>query len=168
MLRKIKNPWLKVADYNCFGCSPNNPIGLHLEFYDDGENVVTTYTPNRNLQGWEDVLHGGIQSLIIDEISSWVVMRRFQTSGVTSKLDVQFLKPVLISESPLTIKAKLAKKMRNIAFVDVEIYNAKEVLTTKGTAVYYCWSQEEAKEKFGFDGCELEGDENAETSNGNI
>ncbi|MBR4266693.1 MAG: PaaI family thioesterase [Bacteroidales bacterium] len=165
MLHKIKNPYTEVTDYNCFGCSPNNPIGLHLEFYDDGENVITKYTPNRNYQGWKNVLHGGIQSLIIDEISSWVVMRRLQTSGVTSKLNIQFKKPALISEGPFTIKAKLSRQMKNIAFIDAEIYNVKNELTSLGTAVYYCWSAEDAKKNFNFEGCFLEEPENESKTN---
>ena len=30
--KKIINPWRNHEGYNCFGCSPDNPIGLHLEF----------------------------------------------------------------------------------------------------------------------------------------
>lgn len=159
MLHKIKNPWLKKANYNCIACSPNNPVGLHLEFYEEDDYVITTYNPDKNVEGWIDTVHGGIQSLIIDEIAAWVVMRKLQTSGVTSKLDVQFLKPALVSESPLTIKAKLTKQMRNIAFIEVEITNKNGEVCTKGNAVYFCWTKEIAKEKFGFDVCILE-DEN--------
>ena len=36
-LRKIKNPWLHKPGYDCICCSPANPIGLHLEFWEDGE-----------------------------------------------------------------------------------------------------------------------------------
>lgn len=40
MYRKIKNPWLDKEGYNCIGCAPNNPIGLHMEFHVDGEDVI--------------------------------------------------------------------------------------------------------------------------------
>ena len=29
-IKKIINPWLNRPEYNCFGCCPNNPIGLHM------------------------------------------------------------------------------------------------------------------------------------------
>lgn len=32
-MRKIKNPWMDKEGYNCFGCSPDNPIGVHMEFF---------------------------------------------------------------------------------------------------------------------------------------
>ena len=28
-MKKIINPWRNHEGYNCFGCSPDNPIGLH-------------------------------------------------------------------------------------------------------------------------------------------
>ena len=44
-MKKLLNPHLHKEGYNCFGCSPGNPIGLHLEFWEDGEDVVTTWSP---------------------------------------------------------------------------------------------------------------------------
>jgi chorismate synthase len=40
-MRKLKNPWLGIDGYNCFGCAPHNPYGLKMEFYVDGETVKT-------------------------------------------------------------------------------------------------------------------------------
>ena len=41
--KKIINPWTELGkeEYNCFMCSPTNPKGLHLSFYEDGDDVVT-------------------------------------------------------------------------------------------------------------------------------
>ena len=62
-MKKIINPWRNHEGYNCFGCSPNNPIGLHLEFYEDGDYIVSTWHPEHNYQGWVDTMHGGILSM---------------------------------------------------------------------------------------------------------
>ena len=45
-LKRIINPWQSMAKYNCFGCSPDNPFGLHLCFYEDGDNIVTEWEPS--------------------------------------------------------------------------------------------------------------------------
>ncbi len=58
-MKKIINPWRNHEGYNCFGCSPDNPIGLHLEFYEDGDYIVSTWHPGHNYQGWVDTMHGG-------------------------------------------------------------------------------------------------------------
>ena len=44
--KKIINPLRNHEGYNCFGCSPDNPIGLHLEFYEDGDYIVSTWHPD--------------------------------------------------------------------------------------------------------------------------
>ena len=67
--KKIINPWTELGkeEYNCFMCSPTNPKGLHLSFYEDGDDVVTRWIPSRDYEGWKGVIHGGIQATIIDE-----------------------------------------------------------------------------------------------------
>ena len=44
-MKKIINPWRNHPEYNCFGCCPDNPIGLHLEFYEDGDYIVSKWNP---------------------------------------------------------------------------------------------------------------------------
>jgi hypothetical protein len=33
-MKKILNPYLNKEGYNCVCCAPNNPVGLHLEFWE--------------------------------------------------------------------------------------------------------------------------------------
>lgn len=74
-MKKIKNPWLGLTDkgYNCFGCSPENPYGLKMEFYEDGDDIVSFWTPGENYQGWMNTLHGGIQATLMDESAGWLI-----------------------------------------------------------------------------------------------
>ena len=69
-MRKIKNPWTDKEGYDCYGCCHDNPIGLHMDFYEDGDDIVCFWNPQQHFQGWVDPLHGGIQSTLIDEIAS--------------------------------------------------------------------------------------------------
>lgn len=39
-MKKIINPWKGLEGYMCFGCAPGNPQGLHMEFYEDGDDIV--------------------------------------------------------------------------------------------------------------------------------
>lgn len=93
-MRKIRNPFIGKEGYNCFGCSPDNPFGLHMEFYEDGDDVVSYWHPHDHFQGWTGVMHGGILATMIDETAGWVVMRKLQTSGMTSRLNLKYLYPV--------------------------------------------------------------------------
>ena len=38
--KKIINPWRNNPQYHCFGCCPDNPIGLHMEFYEEGDYIL--------------------------------------------------------------------------------------------------------------------------------
>lgn len=57
-MRKIKNPWMDKEGYNCFGCSPDNPIGVHMEFFEDGDDIISFWKPQTHYQGWIDTMHG--------------------------------------------------------------------------------------------------------------
>ena len=155
MMRKIHNAWMGKDGYNCFGCCPTNPEGLRMEFYEDGDEIVSQWQPTHNTQGWINVLHGGIQATLADEIASWVVFRKLQTTGVTARLDVRYRKSIDIRDGKLTLRAKLVGRRRALADIDVKIFDAHGDLCTEVTAVYFAASEQQAKE-MGFTPFELE------------
>ena len=70
-MEKIINPWEGMEGYFCFGCAPNNESGLKMEFYEDGDEIVSKWVPEARFQGWLNTLHGGIQATLLDEICAW-------------------------------------------------------------------------------------------------
>ena len=44
-MEKIINPWEGMEGYFCFGCAPNNESGLKMEFYEDGDEIVSKWVP---------------------------------------------------------------------------------------------------------------------------
>ena len=148
--------WYNKEKNQCFGCCPENPIGLHMVFYEDGDYIVSNWHPEKNYQGWVNTMHGGILSTLIDEVCGWVVTRKLQTSGYTVQLNVKFRKAVPTTEPELTIKAKVAKQVRNLVYINAEITNSKGELCNEGEAVYFLMNQEKAKE-MGFLHCDVEG-----------
>ena len=40
-MKKIINPWTRREGYDCFGCCPHNPIGVHMTFFEDGDDIVS-------------------------------------------------------------------------------------------------------------------------------
>ncbi len=152
-MRKLNNPFIEKKEiYNCFGCSPFNENGLQMEFYEDGDEVVSIWEPKEKFSGFVNVLHGGIQSTIIDEIAGWTVFVKLQTAGVTSDIEVSYKKPVLINQGKLTIRAKVLEVNERIAEIGVEIYNSKEKLCTTGKVYFYLFNKENAQKKFYYPG----------------
>ncbi len=156
-MKKIINPWADHPQYNCFGCCPDNPIGLHMEFYEDGDDIVSTWHPGKNFQGWVDTMHGGILSTLIDETCGWVVTRKMQTSGFTANLNVKFRKAVSTTEPQLTVRAHSVKQVRNLLFIHAEITNSQGELCVEGEATYFLMNAEKARE-MGFIHCHVEGE----------
>jgi uncharacterized protein (TIGR00369 family) len=153
-MKKINNPFADLVDHKCFCCSPNNPIGLKLEFWYDEENkiVETRWNPLEYLQGYPNVLHGGIQSTLMDEVASWAVYILLETGGVTSKMEIKFLKPVLISNGPLSIKASLINKEKRFANIRTELYDGYNELCAEGIVQYFIYPQELAIKKLNYPG----------------
>lgn len=128
-----------------------------MEFYEDGDDIVSIWHPDRNFQGWVDTMHGGVLSTLIDEVCGWVVTRKMQTSGFTTNLNVKFRKAVSTNERQLTIRAHIVKQMRNLLFIHAEITNEQGELCTEGEATYFLMNQEKAQE-MGFRHCCVEGE----------
>lgn len=156
-MRKIINPWVGTEGYNCFVCSPDNPIGLHLEFWEDGDYIVSKFKPTHDYESWQNTLHGGIQALLIDETAGWVVCRKLQTNGVTSKMEMHYLKPVSTLLNEITVRAKLTKMMRNVAFIEAELLDEDAQVLTRADLVYFCTPRFKLNET-NFHTCKVEGE----------
>lgn len=158
MPKKIINPWLDLTDkgYNCFACAPSNPYGLKMEFQEDGDDIVSFWNPHTNFQGWLNTLHGGIQATLLDEIGGWLIARKFQTSGMTTNLNVKYKKPVPTGDGvTIEIRAHVKETKRNFVFIDAVILYNGEVCST-AEITYYCFPKGIAEKDFMFTGCEVE------------
>jgi len=149
-MRKIINPFSKDKNHNCFACDPRNPFGLKMEFYMDGDDVYSEWQPQKNFQGYQTVLHGGIQATLIDEIACWILLIKLNTAGVTSRINIKYLKPVYTDEGRIKLKASLKSMKRNIAIAYVELFDAEDVLCSVGEVSYFMYDREFAKEKLNF------------------
>ena len=152
-MKRIVNPWEGMAGYNCIGCSPDNPIGLHLHFYEDGEDIVSKWTPDGNYQGWLHTLHGGIQALLLDEVCGWVITRKLQTAGVTSKMETRYKRPVSTLDSELTVRAHIREQRRNIVIIDAVLTDSAGTVCTEATCTYFAFSKEKAQSDMHFTEC---------------
>lgn len=144
--------------YNCFGCSPDNPIGIHMEFYENRDEIISFWHPQTQYQGWVDTMHGGILATIIDETAGWVVFRKLQTSGMTTKLELKYRKPVMTTEPQITVRGHIVEQRRNLVTINVSIENSKGETCVEGRATYFAFDKAKAAE-MGFTSCDLEGDE---------
>ena len=83
-------------DQPCFGCSPDHPIGFHLRFARDGDEVVTRFTPGPQYQGPPGIMHGGLVTTLADEVAAWAVIGLLDRFGFTASIQVRLHRPVRI------------------------------------------------------------------------
>ncbi len=86
------------ADYaHCFGCGPDNPIGLGLtDFTRHGPIVSAAFLPRPDYHGFADMLHGGIVATALDEIMAWSAILVEEVMVVTGTLELRFRKPAAV------------------------------------------------------------------------
>jgi len=126
-----------------------------MEFIEEDEELISKWDPAPDFQGWYNVLHGGIQSTLMDEIASWVVFVKLKTSGVTSQLEIKYKKAVPSNMGSITLRARLVEMKRNIAIVDVKLFGPDNELCTIATVKYFTFPQEVAREKLWYPETEL-------------
>ncbi len=157
-MKKILNPYLGKPEYNCVCCAPGNPVGLHLEFWEDGDDVLTVWTPGVNYQGWVNTTsrrHHRNADGRSGRMGHQPVASRL--TGVTMQLNVKYKKPVLTSDTQITVRGHLASQRRNIATIHLTLENSAGEICDEGEAVYFTFGPDKARE-MGFNGCKVEGE----------
>lgn len=153
-MMKLSNPYAGAPGYGCFGCSPNNQSGLRMEFFKEEDEIVCRWDPQDHFEGFHDILHGGIQATMMDEIASWVVFVMLDTAGVTYELSTRYRKPVMISKGVISIRAKLVKQQKRIAEIEARLYDGDGQLCSESLAKYFVMPREKAVSDFHFPGSE--------------
>ena len=158
-MKKIKNPWIGKEGYQCIGCCPTNEEGLKMEFYEDGDEVISIWKPRAEYQGWLNTLHGGIQAVLLDEICAWVILRKLQTTGVTSKMETRYRKSISTLDAHLVLRASIKEQRRNLVLVEARLYNAAGELCTEALCTYFTFPKEKAQQEMAFTTCDVEPEE---------
>ncbi|MCL1969606.1 MAG: PaaI family thioesterase [Bacteroidetes bacterium] len=149
-MRKIHNAYADIAEYHCFGCSPTNPIGLKLKFWEEDEWIYAKWTPDKWYEGYLNMLHGGIQASLLDEIADWVIIAKLGTSGVTRNLNITYVKPVFVNQGEITIRAKLLSQTGNAVLTYAELMDKEGTVRSHAEIEYFVFPQEIAKQKYNF------------------
>ncbi len=154
IMKKIINPYIETENGNCFGCSPKNKQGLQMEFLEDGDFIISKWDPKAHLSGFKNILHGGIQTAILDEIACWVIFVKCQTSGVTTALNAKFRNAAFTDKGLLTVRAQLISQEKKFANIHAEILDENGKVCSEADVQYMIFPAEMARKKFGYPGIE--------------
>ncbi len=107
MIKEIRNlPRYK----KCFICGKENPYGLHTTFKTDGERVFATVKFKEHHIGFENRVHGGIISGILDEAMGWACTVKTKRMYFTIELKVRFKRAVEPSKDYMVVAFHTGEK----------------------------------------------------------
>ena len=128
----------KNLEYNtfCFGCGEENPIGAKLNFFKvSEESVKSNFLVPDTWGGWGKIIHGGLQTVLLDEVSAWVIVALLNEQGLTIKAQIDFFKPLYVEEEVEIVGSVEKIDDKDITISSV-LRNKNGETCTKGTFVY--------------------------------
>lgn len=123
-----------------------------MEFFEEGDEILSIWKPDNKFEGFNNVLHGGIQATLMDEIASWVVFVKLKTGGFTSSLNVNYLNNVLIDKGDITLRASLKEMEKNIAHISVSLSDGRGKCCSEAVASYFTLPEKIAAAKLRYPG----------------
>ena len=107
-----------IDDNYCFACGKDNPIGLKLPIRTGPDGAfIDNYVIKKEYQGYANIVHGGIISLILDELQVYAAFGKGYKT-VTAKIEVRFLKPVKTG-LPIRVEAHV-KGIKKRGWIETE------------------------------------------------
>ena len=160
--KKLYNAYEVHEGYYCFGCASANEYGLRCEFYEEGDYITCQWMPCPEFQGFFNVLHGGIQATLMDEIACWNVFAKVKSAGVTIEMNVKYRNTVYTDRGELLIRSKIVEQGSRLVKMHVELFNADGQLGSEADVVYRVFPEEVAAKRLGWTGIEAFYKENEE------
>ena len=132
-----------LEGHDCFACGTNNPIGLKLKFYRQGNFICSDVVLSRNHVGWQNMAHGGIISTLLDEIMSWTIIYLMKSFAVTRRMEIRYLRPVPV-EVPLTVRGEMitSAKKGNTCQAKAVLLNGEGKKLARGSGEFAILSEE--------------------------
>lgn len=81
----------------CMVCGQDNPEGWHLTAFRRGEEVVCQFVFDQRHEGGPGLAHGGAVAAVCDDVLGHV-LTLLGSPAVTRRLEVDYLRPVLLGE----------------------------------------------------------------------
>jgi acyl-coenzyme A thioesterase PaaI-like protein len=120
----------------CFGCGAHNPHGLKMQFFTDGRQVYSFMQVPPAMTGWDQTVHGGVLSTMLDEIMGWAVIALLKKIGMTRSITVDFIQSVNTEEKLTIVGGIQETPSERSALVTGAIYKADDSLCVKGAGQF--------------------------------
>ncbi len=132
-------------NHYCFGCSPLNPSGLQMRFHTDGKALFSWVTVPAHLCGWQDLVHGGVITTMLDEVMGWSTIYLLKCFPLTKSISVDFLKPVYAGKE-IRVEGRLSSVRERESVMEALLYDREGNLCSRAGGVFALLPVQKARE----------------------
>ena len=126
-----------AAQSICYGCGPNNPLGLQVKSFPEGDGLVCVIQPDSKYQAFSGFLYGGLIGCLLDCHCNWAAAMHLMAKNelnvppctVTAQYTVKFLRPTPVAV-PLRLVAKVISSTDKKAEVYGELFAGQDLCAT--------------------------------------
>jgi acyl-coenzyme A thioesterase PaaI-like protein len=128
--------------HHCHGCGADNPHGLRIKSYWDGDEAIATWRPQpHHCGGRKEIVNGGVIATLIDCHSlNLAIAHAYRAEQrpigsaprigyVTGNLNISYLRPTPMGE-PLQLRARITKIDGRKVWVNCTLSAAGEICAT--------------------------------------
>lgn len=119
----------------CFGCSPDNPYGLKLNFTIKDNIVIGEFVSHTYHMGPPDAVHGGIIATLIDESISFFGRAVLKEDVRTMRVEIAYRNQAPIGER-LRVEARLKEEKSRKLIITALVYTEKNTIAEATGTLY--------------------------------
>lgn len=134
----VENIFTDLPGYNCVVCAPGHPWGFRSQYYYDPqtETVVSPFSElNPEMAGFPGILHGGFQTMLMDEVMGWAALHFEKKLAFTARMEVKFSKTMAVDE-PVEVHGKVDKAGSRLLHCSAWIQGRDEVKAESSGAFF--------------------------------
>jgi uncharacterized protein (TIGR00369 family) len=106
----------------CYVCGKDNPAGLKVQFDIDhtARTITGRFTPRREHEGWEGIVHGGIIATLLDE-AMVKLAAHLGVPAVSAEITVKFKAPAAPGVE-LVVTGKIVKEANRLIEAEANVH----------------------------------------------
>jgi acyl-coenzyme A thioesterase PaaI-like protein len=140
-IKKYKEIPTHLLDNNCFACGSDNPDGLQMRFFTDEKYLFSEVYLSGNKRGWEQLIHGGIISTILDEIMGWSAIYFTKQFILTKSIKVDYINSLVIDSTVKAVGWIENKKNDKEIKMKAQIYDSENKLCAEAVGEFALFSK---------------------------
>ena len=154
-MRALNEEFLSPGN-TCFGCGLDNPEGLQIKIFRDGDRddrLVGAFTPRPSMTGFPRIIHGGVQFTALDCMAGWCTFilraRGQKVVPLTKAATMRYLKPVR-EGARISLEAQIVREGPPL-FIQAAILDETGAHLTQADFEYVMLPQEKFKKAVGIE-----------------